>query len=106
MPPSPVLELRDRVHTRHGELAYEGSAVKVTITVCDVCQDPGQPVRSYRVVSDGRSIETDRCQEHGAPFEMLFGVEEPSILPVGRRRYQGSAVDEIEARRSRRAAVD
>ncbi|GAB3158464.1 hypothetical protein GCM10027290_61760 [Micromonospora sonneratiae] len=80
--------------------------MKITITVCDVCQDPGQPVRSYRVVSDGRSTEIDRCQEHGAPLEALFGAEEPSARPAGRRRYQGSAVDEIEARRSRRAAGD
>ncbi|MGW0433451.1 hypothetical protein ACWDV4_13060 [Micromonospora sp. NPDC003197] len=63
-------------------------------------------MRSYRVVSDGRSTETERCQEHAAPLEALFGVEEPSVRPAGRRRYQGPAVDEIEARRSRRVVGD
>ncbi|MFG3421256.1 hypothetical protein [Micromonospora sp. NPDC047730] len=71
--------------------------MKVTITVCDVCQDRQREAKTYEVVSEGRTAETDRCAEHAAPFEALLAVTEPR---PGRRRYQATTMEEIEARKA------
>lgn len=71
--------------------------MKVSITVCDVCQDRRREAKTYGVVSDGRTAETDRCAEHAAPFEALFTAAEPRPT---RRRYQATTMEEIEARKA------
>jgi hypothetical protein len=72
--------------------------VKVSITVCDVCQDRLRPAKTYGVVSEGRTAETDRCEEHAAPFEALFGAKETR---PAQRRYRLTTMEEIEARKAR-----
>ncbi|MEU5907758.1 hypothetical protein [Micromonospora sp. NPDC047527] len=74
--------------------------MKVSLTVCDVCQDRRREAKTYGVVSEGRTAETDRCEEHAAPFEALFAVKEPR---PARRRYQVTTMEEIEASKAKQA---
>ncbi|SIN35618.1 hypothetical protein [Micromonospora cremea] len=71
-------------------------------TVCDVCQDRRREAKTYGVVSEGRTAETDRCAEHAAPFEALFAAKEPR---PGRRPYQATTMEEIEARKANQASA-
>ncbi|PCG86348.1 hypothetical protein CIB93_08915 [Streptomyces sp. WZ.A104] len=78
-------------------------AVLVEATVCDTCRRLGEPVVRYTITtSDGRKGSTDRCAEHGEPFEALLrepapqsSAEKPKKAGRPRRRTQVTTVEEI-----------
>lgn len=45
----------------------------VQLVVCDVCEDPTRGTRHYSIVSLGRKVEAELCDEHGRPLEHLLG---------------------------------
>jgi hypothetical protein len=45
---------------------------KLILNVCDTCNDKDKPVKNYRIVSEGRTKDTDLCEEHGAPIEAFM----------------------------------
>lgn len=61
---------------------------KLTVVVCDTCEDRDRPTKSYRIVSEGRTKELDLCEEHGAPIEQFM---EGTKSRGGRRAGSGRA---------------
>lgn len=75
--------------------------VRVTFTVCDVCQDKDRETKPYRLLSEGRRVSVDLCSEHGEPFEAFL---QPKDRPRQRRRPMGAkatTVADIEKTKKR-----
>lgn len=52
--------------------------VEVKVRVCDSCKRVGVPVKSYTIADDdGRKGDTDRCADHGEPFEAVLAEPQP-----------------------------
>lgn len=84
------------------------ATVKMTVTVCDVCEDQSRGTRHYGMTSEGRKIGVDLCDEHGRPVEHLFGDPReldalpppvPTRTPVKRAAKKATA-KKATARRS------
>ncbi|MEU8327297.1 hypothetical protein [Micromonospora sp. NPDC048839] len=69
--------------------------MKISLVVCNVCQDPKKPTRQYRVASEGRSMVADLCKEDGAPIEQLF-EKQPTTTRTRRQQSQVTSMEEIE----------
>ncbi|MEU5427603.1 hypothetical protein AB0H73_18640 [Streptomyces olivoreticuli] len=52
---------------------------KVQVTVCDVCKRVGVETRRYKITEGERSVETDRCRDHGQPFEEALDPETQQV---------------------------
>ncbi|MGC9669469.1 hypothetical protein ACNTMW_23315 [Planosporangium sp. 12N6] len=82
--------------------------MKLSLTVCDVCQDTARGARTYRVQSGGRAATTDLCDEHNAPLEAILKTAAAPDEPVseGRprrgRRNRTTTMEEIEALKAAR----
>lgn len=71
--------------------------MKVSVTVCDVCRDPKEETRTYRVSSEGKIASVDLCHEHGEPLERHLGPGKVTAVTRGRRRGTGVvSLEEIE----------
>jgi len=47
------------------------------LRVCNICERPGVPVRSYILVEGDRKRQVDLCEEHGKVVEELMATGEP-----------------------------
>lgn len=59
--------------------------MKITVTVCDVCQDKDAPTRAYEIRSEGRKARVELCAPHGQTFEAYLTQTAPPPDP-GRQR--------------------
>ncbi|ONI83511.1 hypothetical protein ALI22I_34010 [Saccharothrix sp. ALI-22-I] len=75
--------------------------MKLTLTVCDVCQDQDKPANSYEIrrLDDGATANPDLCDEHAAPLEALFATDVPKPKP------QKATTSKTKATRPKTAAV-
>lgn len=83
--------------------------MKVTVAVCEFCQDPTQPTREWEVRLDGVMATVDLCTEHSAPLDRaLKAAARPATATkrAGRPRRGVTVVplEEIEARKTAAAA--
>lgn len=81
--------------------------MRLSLTVCDVCEDKNREVKTYTVQSGGRSATTDRCEEHGAALEEILkggaaDVSPPEHRPRRVRRDRTTTMEEIEAMKAAR----
>ncbi|WP_367135768.1 hypothetical protein [Saccharothrix sp. HUAS TT1] len=58
--------------------------MKISLTVCDVCQERSVPAKTYRVtdVTTGLEVQKDLCAEHGG--EQLDQLLADAPTPTGR----------------------
>jgi hypothetical protein len=84
--------------------------MKVTVVVCDVCENQDIPARTYQVrrVEDGATANVDLCDEHAEPLEALLGAAPQPKAKVRkssskRRGIQPTTLDEIEAQKTKSA---
>lgn len=52
------------------------------ILICDVCHRPGVAANTYTIERDGVKVSTERCAEHGRPFEEVFNGDTPAAQPA------------------------
>lgn len=103
-------EVRSR-NTR--ERVSESVAMKVTVTVCDVCEQQ-VPTRQYEIRGAGRLKRVDLCEGDAQPVEKLFGDAKPrgrAAAPVkkaaakraakktGGRSPKVTTMDQVEAKK-------
>ena len=74
----------------------------VEVKVCDVCKRVGVPAVRYAVSSeDGRSAETDRCEEHAEPFEAILNRGTPAPAKEASPKKKAPARKAVGRPRSR-----
>lgn len=56
---------------------------RITLTVCDICQDVSKEVRSYRISSEGEAVNVDLCAEHSVVLHVFFtkGERQAASIP-------------------------
>lgn len=81
--------------------------MKVTLTVCNVCQDKDRSTRQYEVRSeDGRKSKPDLCKEHAEPLEVFLNSGAPTRIAKKaaasprRARKRVMTLEEIEAEKA------
>lgn len=67
--------------------------VKIEVTVCDLCLEPGKATAHYEIRVDGGKHMLDLCDEHAAP-----------ILDLVKEVGKAQAAKRASARPSRRSA--
>lgn len=70
---------------------------KVTVIVCDICGQVGEPTRRYRLGREKQPVRTlELCRKHAAPIELLLGKQ--TLGTQVRPRFDGSiaTIEEIE----------
>ena len=76
--------------------------MKLTLTVCDVCQERDAPTKEYEIRSGSQKVKVELCEAHGQPFEAYLqrDTARPATPRAGSvRRVTGPASP--AARRSR-----
>lgn len=99
----------------------EGEQVEIKLSVCDVCADPTRRISTYEVSKGGETAATDRCDEHGAPFEEVlrghvYSTTAPTQRAAARKSTQGkkptdgrrrgtriTTMEEIEQKKTQRS---
>lgn len=77
--------------------------MKINLTVCDICQDPRRSATTYRISSsEGRSVSTDRCEEHGKAFEEALELGQSTRRAPATYESRKTTIEEIEARKKAR----
>ncbi|NJC71250.1 hypothetical protein HC031_16240 [Planosporangium thailandense] len=81
--------------------------MRLSLTVCDVCENKDREAKTYTVQSGGRTATTDRCEEHGAALEEVLesaapGAPSPSRRPRRAQRTRTTTIEEIEAMKAAR----
>lgn len=79
--------------------------MKISLTVCDVCEGRDEPAKTWKVQGDGMTATVDLCEEHGAPLLELVRAGGGTKPPKTRRRRTGSKVttlEEIESKKAQR----
>lgn len=77
--------------------------MKVTLTVCDVCNDKDAPTKGYEIRSGDRKAKADLCEAHGQPLEAYL-QRTPAKPSAGRTasprtRARVTTIEEIEAKK-------
>lgn len=65
--------------------------------VCDICQAPRRKVRSYRVGTEGVTVEVELCREHRECVDLL--IARGHHVPTPSKRVKVWDVEEIEKRK-------
>lgn len=83
--------------------------MKISVTVCDVCQDKTQPTKRFEIREGGRKAAVDLCAAHGEPFEAHLGKTAKKAAAAPQKRTQARrsprsrvvSIEEIEAQKSK-----
>ncbi|WP_329793895.1 hypothetical protein V1227_18990 [Lentzea sp. DG1S-22] len=72
--------------------------MRVTVTVCDVCEDAERETRSWQIrnVSGGVAGNVDLCEEHEAPLAAL--LEKASATNAGKSKPKSRATGAAPAK--------
>lgn len=69
--------------------------MKVTIEVCDTCEDAKREVKTYKVEADGQKVTAVLCSIHARPLEVFLGNAKPTGRPPA-AKSRVTTIDEIE----------
>ena len=47
--------------------------MKVTVTVCDVCEGMDAGTKRYEIKVEGRKVNVDLCEAHSQPLQGIMG---------------------------------
>lgn len=64
--------------------------MRIELTVCNICQDPGRSTEEYAVTKGKRSGKVDLCTEHGAMLEVGMAEPEPKVTKAPATRGRGA----------------
>lgn len=64
---------------------------KLQIIVCDICEDPSRPAKTYTIRQDDRNATGDRCEEHAAGLEAFLEREHGKTGTAARRKRAKAA---------------
>lgn len=71
---------------------------KISVTVCDICEQVGAPTRRYRISKGaGSSRVFELCAEHAAPLQALLERDKGGSGSVRRFVDAVVTIDQLEA---------
>lgn len=72
--------------------------MKVTLTVCEVCEDTSLSTKPYEIKSGDRKAKIDLCEAHAQNIEAYLPRTSTPTRRGGRRKV--TTIEEIEARKN------
>jgi hypothetical protein len=60
--------------------------MKVTVTVCDICEDRNAETKRYEVKEGGRKVAVELCEQHGQPLEGYLARTPTPAKKVAQKR--------------------
>lgn len=75
--------------------------MRLTLTVCDVCQDKDAETKRYEIKQGDRKVAVDLCAAHGQTFEAYL-ERTPTSTPRGAQRgaQRSSATKKTAAKKT------